>query len=90
MANTTSAKKATRKIERRTAINKVRRSRVRSYVRKVEEALAAGEKDAAQAAPSAAQPELMRAATKGVLHRNTASRKVSRLARRVKALSASA
>jgi small subunit ribosomal protein S20 len=88
MANTASAKKATRKIERRTAINKVRRSRVRGYVRKVEEAIASGDKEAAQAALVAAQPELMRAATKGVLHGNTASRKVSRLARRVKALSA--
>ena len=86
MANTSSAKKATRKLERRTAVNKVRRSRVRSYVRKVEEAIAAGDKATAQAALVAAQPELMRAATKGVLHRNTASRKVSRLARRVKAL----
>lgn len=88
MANTPSAKKATRKIEHRTAINKVRRSRMRSHVRKVEEAIASGDSAAAQAALVAAQPELMRAATKGVLHRNTASRKVSRLARRVKALSA--
>ncbi|WP_311030075.1 30S ribosomal protein S20 [Mesorhizobium koreense] len=88
MANTASAKKAARKIERRTEINKVRRSRVRSYVRKVEEAIASGDKEAAQAALVAAQPELMRAATKGILHENTASRKVSRLNRRVKALSA--
>jgi len=88
MANTSSAKKATRKIARRAAINKNRRSRVRNYVRKVEEALAAGDKSAAEAALQAAQPELMRAAGKGVLHANTASRKVSRLARRVKALSA--
>ena len=88
MANTSSAKKATRKIARRTAINKNRRSRVRTFIRKVEEALAAGDKTAAEAAFTAAQPELMRAATKGVLHRNTASRKVSRLARRVKALNA--
>jgi small subunit ribosomal protein S20 len=88
MANTSSAKKATRKLERRTAVNKVRRSRMRGYVRKVEEAIAAGDKATAQAALVAAQPELMRAATKGVLHRNTASRKVSRLARRVKALPA--
>jgi small subunit ribosomal protein S20 len=88
MANTASAKKATRKIERRTAINKVRRSRMRGFVRKVEEAIASGDKEAAQAALTAAQPELMRAASKGVLHQNTASRKVSRLARRVKALSA--
>jgi len=88
MANTSSAKKATRKIARRTAVNKNRRSRMRSYVRKVEEALASGDKAAAEAAFKAAQPELMRAATKGVLHKNTASRKVSRLAQRVKSLSA--
>ncbi|MEP9398029.1 30S ribosomal protein S20 [Mesorhizobium sp. KR2-14] len=88
MANTPSAKKATRKIARRAAINKNRRSRVRTYVRKVEEALASGDKAAAEAAFLAAQPELMRAATKGVLHKNTASRKVSRLAHRVKTLSA--
>ena len=88
MANTSSAKKATRKIARRTAINKNRRSRVRNFVRKVEEALAAGDKAAAEAALSAAQPELMRAAGKGVLHANTASRKVSRLTRRLKTLSA--
>ena len=88
MANTSSAKKATRKIARRAAINKNRRSRVRTYVRQVEEALASGDKAASEAALKAAQPELMRAATKGVLHRNTASRKVSRLAHRVKTLSA--
>jgi len=88
MANTSSAKKAARKIERRAAINKNRRSRVRTYVRKVEEALASGDKAAAEAAFSAVQPELMRAATKGVMHKNTASRKVSRLAKRLKTLSA--
>ena len=88
MANTSSAKKATRKIAARTAVNKNRRSRVRTYLRKVEEALASGDKAAAQAAFVAAQPELMRAATKGVMHKNTASRKVSRLAQRLKALSA--
>ena len=88
MANTTSAKKATRKIARRTAVNKARRSRVRGFVRKVEEAIASGDAAAAQAALKAAQPELQRAAGKGVLHSNTASRKVSRLALRVKALSA--
>lgn len=86
MANTSSAKKAVRKITRRAAVNKNRRSRVRTFVRKVEEALAAGDKAAAEAAFQAAQPELMRAATKGVLHKNTASRKVSRLAQRVKSL----
>jgi len=84
MANTTSAKKAARKIARRTAINKSRISRVRTFVRKVEAAIAAGDKAAAEAAFKAAQPELMRAAGKGVLHRNTASRKVSRLAQRIK------
>jgi small subunit ribosomal protein S20 len=88
MANTSSAKKAARKITRRAAVNKIRRSRVRGFVRKVEEALAAGDKTAALAAFNAAQPELMRAATKGVLHKNTASRKVSRLAQRLKGLSA--
>ena len=88
MANTASAKKATRKIARRTDVNKARRSRVRTFLRKVEEALAAGDKVAAQAAFVAAQPELMRAASKGVMHANTASRKVSRLAHRVKTLGA--
>lgn len=88
MANTSSAKKAVRKIARRTDVNKARRSRVRTFVRKVEEALEAGDKVAAQAAFHAAQPELMRAAGHGVLHKNTASRKVSRLAQRVKTLGA--
>ena len=88
MANTSSAKKATRKIVRRAAINKTRRSRVRTYVRQVEEALASGDKAAAVAAFKAAEPELMRAAIKGVIHKNTASRKVSRLAHRVKVLTA--
>jgi small subunit ribosomal protein S20 len=88
MANTDSAKKATRKIARRTEVNKARRSRMRGFVRKVEEAIASGDKAAAEAALKAAQPELQRAATKGVMHRNTASRKVSRLANRVKTLSA--
>ena len=86
MANTRSAKKATRKIARRTEINTARISRVRTYVRKVDEAVAAGDKTAASAALKAAEPELMRAAAKGVLHRHTASRKVARLAKRVKAL----
>jgi len=86
MANTTSAKKATRKIARRTAINKARRSRVRGFIRKVEEAIATGDLAVATAALRAAQPEIQRAATKGVVHANTASRKVSRLAARVKAL----
>ncbi|QPC86542.1 30S ribosomal protein S20 [Mesorhizobium sp. NBSH29] len=88
MANTSSAKKATRKIARRAEVNKTRRSRVRTYLRAVEEALASGDKTAAEAAFQAAQPELMRAAGKGVFHKNTASRKVSRLAQRLKTLSA--
>lgn len=88
MANTKSAKKATRVAARRTAINKDRTSRIRTFVRKVEEAIASGDKAAAAAAFQAAQPELMRGAQKGVLHKNTASRKVSRLAARVKAVGA--
>jgi small subunit ribosomal protein S20 len=88
MANTTSAKKATRKIAARTAVNKSRRSRVRNVIRKVEEAIASGDQVQAAAALKAAQPELMRAATRGVLHSNTASRKVSRLASRVKTMTA--
>lgn len=86
MANTTSAKKATRKIARRTEVNKNRRSRMRTFLRKVEEAIASGNKAAATEAFNAAQPEIMRAAQKGVVHKNTASRKVSRLAHRIGAL----
>jgi small subunit ribosomal protein S20 len=86
MANTKSAKKMVRKIARRTEVNKSRRSRVRTYVRKVEEAVAAGDKTAATAALKAAEPELMRGVTRGVLHKNTASRKVSRIAARVKSM----
>ena len=88
MANTSSAKKATRKIAARTVINRDRRGRLRTFVRKVEEALASGNKAAAEAALKAAEPEIMRAASKGVVHTNTASRKVSRLTQRVKALGA--
>jgi small subunit ribosomal protein S20 len=88
MANTKSAKKATRVAARRTEINKNRVSRIRTYVRKVEEAIASGNKAEAEAALKAVQPELMRGAQKGVLHKNTASRKVSRLAARVKAVKA--
>lgn len=86
MANTTSAKKAARKIVRRTEVNKARRSRMRTFLRKVEEAIASGDQGAAAAALKAAQPEIMRAAQKGVVHKNTASRKVSRLASRVSSL----
>ncbi len=88
MANTSSAKKATRKIAARTEVNKARRSRIRTFMRKVEEAISSGNKVLAQAALIAAQPELMRAAAKGVMHKSTASRKVSRLSLRVNKLSA--
>ncbi len=87
MANTPGAKKAIRKIERRTEVNKGRRSRVRTYVRKFEEALAAGDAGAAKSAFVVAESELMRAVSKGVLHKNTGSRKVSRLAAQLKKLS---
>jgi small subunit ribosomal protein S20 len=83
MANTTSAKKATRKIARRTEINKARRSRMRTFLRSVEDAITAGDKSAALAALRAAEPEIMRAAQKGVVAKNAASRKVSRLTQRV-------
>lgn len=88
MANTPSAKKAARKIERRTEVNRARRSRVRTYLRKLEDAISAGDVANATAAFKAAEPEIMRAVTKGVLHKNTAARKVSRLAHRVAKLSA--
>ena len=87
MANTPQSKKRARQNERRYAVNKARRSRIRTYLRKVEEAIAAGDKDAATAALRAAQPEVMRGVTKGVFHKNTAARKISRLSSRVKALS---
>jgi small subunit ribosomal protein S20 len=88
MANTKSAKKAARQTVRRTAINKTRRSRMRSAVRKVEEAIASGNKEAAQAALKEAEPIIVRTAQKGMTHRKTASRKVSRLSKRVGALGA--
>lgn len=86
MANTSSAKKMTRKIAHRTDVNTARRSRVRTFIRKVEEAIASGDTSAASEALKSAQPEIMRAASKGVLHKNMASRKISRLASRVKAM----
>jgi small subunit ribosomal protein S20 len=88
MANTPSSKKRVRQIARRTQVNQARRSRIRTFVRKVEEAIASGDKKAAEDALRAAQPEIMRGAGKGVLHRNTASRKISRLSQRIKSLSA--
>jgi small subunit ribosomal protein S20 len=86
MANTKSAKKATRQIARRTAVNKARRSQMRSAVRDVESAIASGNKDAATAALKSAEPELMRAARHGIVHKKTASRKVSRLVKRLATL----
>jgi small subunit ribosomal protein S20 len=83
MANTTSARKASRKIARRTEINKARRSRMRSAVRKVEEAIASGDRTKAQEAMKLAEPALMRAAQQGQVHKNSASRKVSRLTRQI-------
>jgi small subunit ribosomal protein S20 len=88
MANTKSAKKAARVATRRTAINKARRSRMRTFVRKVEEAISSGDKSAAEVALRAAQPEMMRSAQKGIVHKNTASRKISRLSARIRALGA--
>jgi small subunit ribosomal protein S20 len=86
MANTLSAKKRVRKIARRTQVNRARVSRVRTYLRKVEEAIASGDKAAAAAALKEAQPVLHAGANKGTLHRNTVARKLSRLARHINAL----
>ena len=90
MANTSSAKKAVRKLARRTAVNRMRRSAMRTQLRKVEEAIASGDAAAAREALTTTESVVMRSAQKGVMHANTASRKVSRLAARVKALSAQA
>jgi small subunit ribosomal protein S20 len=87
MANTPGAKKAVRKIERRTAINRSRRSRVRTFLRRFEEAIQAGDATTAKSAFIEAQSELMRAVSKGVVHKNTGARKVSRLAAQLKKLS---
>ena len=86
MANTPQSKKRARQSERRADVNKSRRSRIRTFLRKVEEAIESGDRDAASAALRAAQPELMRGVTKGILHKNTAARKMSRLSARVKAI----
>jgi small subunit ribosomal protein S20 len=88
MPNTRSAKKATRKMARKTEVNKARRSRYATYIRAVEEAITAGDGKKARDALTRAEPEIIRASQKGVLHRNTASRKVSRLASRVRKLEA--
>lgn len=86
MANHKSAEKRIRQIKRRTAINRARISRIRTFVKKVEAAIASGDKEAANAALRVAQPELHRGVTKGVLHKNTVARKLSRLSQRIKAL----
>ncbi len=88
MANSPQAKKRARQNERRFQINKARRSRIRTHLRKVEEAIASGDQAAAAEALKTVQPELMRGVTKGVMHKNTASRKMSRLAARVKGMGA--
>ncbi len=90
MANTASARKRIRQIERRTERNKSRMSRMRTFIKKVEMAVASGDKDAATVALREAQPEMQRAAGKGVVHKNTISRKISRLSARVKSLGATA
>ena len=87
MANSPQAKKRARQNERNRLVNKDRRSRVRTFIRKVEEAIAIGDKESALVALKFAQPELMRGVSKGIYHRNTAARKMSRLAARVKAIS---
>jgi len=86
MANSPQAKKRARQADRRAEVNKARRSRIRTYLRKVEEAIASGDQAAAKAALQAAQPELMRGVSKGIFHKNTASRKMSRLSARVKSM----
>ena len=86
MANSPQSKKRARQNEARFKVNKMRRSRIRTFLRNVEEAIASGDQTAAAAALKAAQPELMRGVTKGVMHKNTVSRKMSRLASRVKAI----
>jgi len=86
MANSPQSKKRARQNERRFNVNKARRSRIRTFLRKVEEAIASGNKEAASDALRAAQPELMRGVTKGIFHKNTVARKMSRLSARVKAI----
>jgi small subunit ribosomal protein S20 len=86
MANTKSAKKMVRKIERRTALNRDHRSRMRTFIRRVEEAISSGDKGQAEQALRAAQPAIARAGQKGLMHKRTAARKVSRLAKRVSSI----
>lgn len=86
MANSPQAKKRARQIERRTEVNRARRSRIRTFLRKVEDAISGGDQSSAAAALKDAQPEIQRGVTKGVLHKNTASRKISRLSARIKSM----
>ena len=86
MANTAQAKKRVRQTARRTMVNRDRRSRIRNFVKRVEMAISSGDKSVAEAALRAAEPEIMRGVTKGILHKNTASRKVSRLSHRIVSL----
>ena len=86
MANTNSAKKRVRQLDRRTEVNKARRSRIKTYVKKVEEAISSGDSSVAKEALRIAQPEIQRGVTKGVLHKNTAGRKISRLSARVRSI----
>jgi len=88
MANTPSAKKRVRQLERKTEVNKARRSRIKTFIKKVEESILAGDSSEAKSAFKIAQPEIQRGVTKGIFHKNTASRKLSRLLKRVKAVSA--
>lgn len=86
MANSPQAKKRARQIERRTEVNRARRSRIRTFLRRVEEAITGGDQAVAVSALKEAQPEIQRGVTKGVLHKNTASRKISRLSSRIKSM----
>ena len=88
MANTPQAKKRARQAKRRTEVNKARRSRIRTFLRKTEEAIVSGDQTVAKDAFKSVQPELMRGVTKGVYHKNTVARKLSRLSKRIKALTA--
>jgi small subunit ribosomal protein S20 len=88
MANTASARKRIRQTRKRTVVNHARKSRMRTFIKKVETAIASGDKQQAVAALQAAQPELQRAAGKGVVHKNTIARKLSRLSGRIKAITA--
>ena len=88
MANTPSAKKRVRQLSRKTDVNKARRSRIKTFIKKVEDSIVSGNGSDALSALKIAQPEIQRGVTKGVFHKNTASRKISRLSKRVKAITA--